>query len=70
MAGDPSYTQLLLALGVDDFSMQPVSVPLVNNIVTATNEDILKKIQAKLDDFYTASELSGFLERTLEETLN
>lgn len=70
MAGDPSYTQLLLALGVDDFSMQPVSVPLVNNIVTATNEEVLKKIQAKIDDFYTASELSAFLERTLEETLN
>ncbi len=70
MAGDPNYTQLLLAIGVDDFSMQPVSIPQVNNIVIATDENVLNKIKTKLNSFYTALELSSFLEKCLKETLN
>lgn len=70
MAGDTNYTQLLLALGVDDFSMQPVSIPLVNNVIVATGEEILQRIKTKLDGFYTASELSSFLQDCLKETLN
>lgn len=70
MAGDPSYTQLLLTLGVNDFSMQPVSIPEINKIIIATNETTLQKIQTKIDGFYTASELSSFLQNCLKETLN
>jgi phosphoenolpyruvate-protein phosphotransferase (PTS system enzyme I) len=70
MAGDPNYTQLLLAIGVNDFSMQPVSIPQVNNIVLATDEKTLAKIENRLNNFYTYSELSLFLEKSLRKTLN
>lgn len=68
MAGDPEYTQLLLALGVIDFSMQPVSIPTINNIICCTTEKTLQLIKSKLNGFYTASELSSFLKNCLKET--
>jgi phosphotransferase system enzyme I (PtsI) len=69
MAGDPHYTQLLLAMGVEDFSMQPVSIPQVNNVVLATREETLNKIEQRLKNFFTASELADFLDKNLKDTL-
>ena len=66
MAGDPKYTQLLLSLGVNDFSMQPGSIPGVKNVVLNTDNKCLKSIQQKLSSFYSVSELSAFLKQKLD----
>jgi phosphotransferase system enzyme I (PtsI) len=65
MAGDPKYTQLLLSLGVNDFSMQPVSIPGVKNVVLNTDKKCLKSIQEKMRSFCTVTELSDFLNKKL-----
>ena len=65
MAGDPKYTQLLLSLGVNDFSMQPVSIPGVKSVVLNTDKKCLKSIEQKLKSFNTVTELSTFLKQKL-----
>ncbi len=66
MAGDPRYTQLLLSMGVNDFSMQPVSIPGVKNVVLNTDKKCLKSIAQKLKSFNTVTELSDFLTQKFE----
>ena len=70
MAGDIEYTQLLLALDVSDFSMQPVSIPSINNVICYTSEQTIQSIKSKLNSFYTVSDLSSFLKNCLDDTLN
>ena len=62
MAGDPKYTQLLLSLGVNDFSMQPVSIPGVKNVVLNTDSKCLKSIEQKLSSFSSTKQLGEFLQ--------
>jgi len=66
MAGDPKYTQILLALGVNDFSMQPVSIPAVKNIMFRTNKACLENINSKIGTLTTALELEKFLAETVK----
>lgn len=61
MAGDPLYTQLLLSMGVNDFSMQPVSIPRIKNIVLNTKTDRLTEIQNKIETCTSVNELHEFL---------
>lgn len=61
MAGDPLYTQLLLALGINDFSMQPVSIPKVNDVVLHTDIKRLDRINKKVFGFCKTEELRRFL---------
>ncbi|KAA3609808.1 MAG: phosphoenolpyruvate--protein phosphotransferase [Calditrichaeota bacterium] len=69
MAGDPRYTQLLLSLGVNDFSMQPVSIPGVKNVVLNTDKKCLKSIEQKTNSFCSVNELGEFLDQKLS-TIN
>lgn len=61
MAGDPLYTQLLLSLGINDFSMQPVSIPRIKDIVLKTTLDRLERISKKMEDCSSVNELHDFL---------
>jgi len=61
MAGDPMIILALLALGVNDFSMQPVSIPRVKNVVLNTDIKRLKKILATLKTYSEISELENLL---------
>ncbi len=66
MAGDPRYTQLLLSLGVNDFSMQPVSIPGVKNVVLNTDKKTLTSIQKKLKTSFSVEELGVYLRKKAE----
>jgi phosphoenolpyruvate-protein phosphotransferase (PTS system enzyme I) len=61
MAGDPMFILVLLALGVNDFSMQPVSIPRVKNVVLNTDKKRLKKIHAALKTYGLVADLHKLL---------
>ncbi len=42
MAADPSFTKALLGMGLDEFSMSPLSIPKIKKIIRSTN---LTKVQ-------------------------
>ncbi len=69
MAGDPLYTQLLLAFGINDFSMQPVSIPKVKDVVLHTKTEHLERINDHVFDFCTIAGLAGFLRKDLPPEL-
>lgn len=48
MAGDPRYTRLLLGLGLRDFSMQPVNLLAVKDIVLAADTRRLSSLTRRL----------------------
>jgi len=37
MAADPSFTKILLGMGLDEFSMSPLSIPKIKKIIRLTN---------------------------------
>ncbi len=67
MAGDPLYTQLLLAMGVDDLSMQPSSIPAVKNVVLNTSPAVLKEIEKRLLSYCAIDTLRDFLAQEMEK---
>lgn len=48
MAGDPSYTRLLLGLGLCEFSMHPNALPEVKSIIMHSNSSKLRQLTDKL----------------------
>ena len=42
MAGEKTYTKLLLGLGLTSFSMHPQAIPEIKNIIMQTNTKTLK----------------------------
>lgn len=50
MAGDPKYTKILLALGLDEFSMSASSILRVKKVVTESNIDKLQYIKDWIDN--------------------
>jgi phosphotransferase system enzyme I (PtsI) len=69
MAGDPLYVQILLSLGVDQFSMQPSAIPLVKHIIMNSSPDQLEEIAENAFSFKTINELRGYLAGKLQKIL-
>ncbi len=66
MAGEPLYIQLLLSLGIDKFSMQPSSIPLIKNIVVNTDTKCLIDIEKMLEkNECNYNALKEFLEKKI-----
>ncbi len=66
MAGDPLYTMVLLGLGLDEFSMNASSVPIVKKIIRMVNFKQANEIAEEVMNFSTATEIKKFL--TVEMT--
>lgn len=69
IAGDPIYTQLLLSLGINKFSMQPVSIPQVKQILLQTDLDDLEEISNYLKNYYEPEKLLDFLKEKYKTSL-
>jgi len=61
MAAEPVYAVVLLGLGLDEFSMNPLSIPKVKKVVRKLRFDESQSLVEQLFQFPTASEIECFL---------
>jgi phosphotransferase system enzyme I (PtsI) len=61
MAAEPVYAVVLLGLGLDEFSMNPLSIPKVKKVVRMLRFDESRSLVEQLFQFPTASEIECFL---------
>ena len=61
MAAEPVYAVVLLGLGLDEFSMNPLSIPKVKKVVRMLRFDESLSLVEQLFQFPTASEIECFL---------
>ncbi len=69
IAGNPLYTQLLLSLDVDTFSMQPGAIAVVKNVIRNTTEEDLKEIRSRIFRFKRPENLEKYLRKRIEHYL-
>jgi phosphotransferase system enzyme I (PtsI) len=69
MAGDPLFTQLFLALGVERFSMHPSALPLIKTILLHSNEDIIAEVKQNVFAAEQAETINKYLHQQLEKYL-
>ena len=61
MASDPQYLILLLGLGLDELSMNPVSIPLIKQMVRSLNYSEAKEVFEHCLTLATAQEINEYL---------
>jgi phosphotransferase system enzyme I (PtsI) len=67
MAAEPAYAVVLLGLGLDEFSMNPLSIPKVKKVVRQLRFDESRSFVEQLFQFPTASEIERFLRSWMEK---
>ncbi len=63
MAGDIHYTLILLGLGLDEFSMGPVAIPQVKQVIRLVTYQEAKELVEKVLTFSTPEEVNVFLRK-------
>ena len=61
MAAEPAYALILLGLGLDEFSMNPVSIPRVKKVLRMSRFEETRSLVEQLFQFSTASEIECFV---------
>ena len=61
MAAEPAYVIVLLGLGLDEFSMNPVSIPKVKKILRMSRFEETRSLVERLFQFPTASEIECYV---------
>ena len=61
MATEPAYALVLLGLGLDEFSMNPVSIPKVKKVFRMSRFEETRSLVEQLFQFPTASEIESFV---------
>jgi phosphotransferase system enzyme I (PtsI) len=61
MAAEPVYAVVLLGLGLDEFSMNPVSIPKVKKVLRKARFEEARSLVEQLFQFATASEIECFV---------
>jgi len=69
MAGDPLYTAVLVALGIDELSMNPGAIPLVKRIIRSLSTGEALQVIHQLSACSTAREAEGLLRREMARRL-
>lgn len=67
MAGDPAYALILLALELDELSMNPLAIPKVKEIVRAASLREAKQLMNKIMKMSSAVEIREVVEKTMRE---
>jgi len=61
MAAEPAYVIVLLGLGLDEFSMNPVSIPKVKKVLRMSRFEETRSLVERLFQFPTASEIECYV---------
>jgi phosphotransferase system enzyme I (PtsI) len=61
MAAEPAYALILLGMGLDEFSMNPVSIPKVKKLLRKSRFEETRSLVEQLFQFPTASEAECFV---------
>jgi phosphotransferase system enzyme I (PtsI) len=67
MASEPTYALILLGLGLDEFSMNPVSIPKVKKVLRMSRFEETRSLVEQLFQFPTASEIKCFVRNWMAE---
>jgi phosphoenolpyruvate-protein phosphotransferase (PTS system enzyme I) len=65
MAGEPLYVPILLGLGLDELSMNPMSVPRVKRIIRMTSYKESKTFLEKIFFLNTTEEVNAFVRKEM-----
>jgi len=65
MAGEPLYVPILLGLGLDELSMNPMSIPRVKRIVRMTSYKESKEFLKKVFSLNTTEEINAYVRREM-----
>ncbi len=66
MAGEPLYTLILLALDLDELSMNALAIPRVKKIIRASSVEEAKVLLRKAMSFSSATEIRMYVEEYME----
>jgi phosphotransferase system enzyme I (PtsI) len=66
MAGDPLYIPVLLGLGVEEFSMNPTSIPVVKRVIRMTALDEAREIALLVLKRATVEEVNEYVSREMD----
>ena len=67
MAGDPTYTLILLGLELDELSMNPLAIPRVKKIIRGATLKESKTLLKKVMTLHSSSEIRKFVEATMQK---
>jgi len=69
MAAEPAYAIILLGLGLDEFSMNPASIPKVKKVLRMLRFEETKSLVEELFQYSTASEIESHVRKWMNERL-
>lgn len=67
MAAEPAYVLVLLGLGLDEFSMNPVAIPKVKKMLRMSRFEETESLVKQLFQFATASEIKRYVRNWMAE---
>jgi len=67
MASEPAYVLVLLGLGLEEFSMNPISIPKVKKVLRMAKAMETRSMTERLFQFSTASEIKRYVRRWMAE---
>ncbi|MEK7374197.1 MAG: phosphoenolpyruvate--protein phosphotransferase [Thermodesulfobacteriota bacterium] len=67
MAGDPTYTMILLGLELDELSMNPLAIPRVKKIIRGSTLKESKTLLNKVMTLSSSSEIRALVEATMQK---
>ena len=63
-AGDQKMIPILLGMGLDEFSMSPISILPARKLITSVKESDMKKLADDVLNMVTAEEIKSYIEKT------
>jgi phosphotransferase system enzyme I (PtsI) len=69
MAGEPLYLPILLGLGIDELSMNPLCILKIKKILRSISYHDAQQLAAQVDQFKTATEIENFIQQELNKRL-
>ena len=67
MASEPAYVLILLGLGLEEFSMNPIAIPKVKKVLRMAKALETRSMAERLFKFSTASEIKRYVRRWMAE---